>query len=82
MVAKFGDKVQSYVRTAMDFFEVGGVYARDLVLVSSFQPFKTDVMLGLSAIRLLGGVANSSARQRMFWGECVCDGEKRRKNTT
>ena len=56
--------------------EVYGVYSRDQVLESSFRPFRTDVMLGLSAIRLLGGVTNSSARQRMFWGEYVCYGEK------
>ena len=55
-VTTFGGEVQKCVGTATVSLEVGNVCARDQVLVASFRPFGADVMLGMSSIRMLGGL--------------------------
>ncbi|XP_065671658.1 uncharacterized protein LOC136089534 [Hydra vulgaris] len=58
-VVTFEGKVHQCTGSAVVILEVDGIKARDEVILVDFQPFGVNMMLGMSSIKLLGGVSIS-----------------------
>ena len=68
-VTTFGGEVQKCVGTATVSLQVGNVCARDSGF--SFRPFGADVILGMSSIRMLGGLTILPSGKARFGGMCA-----------
>ncbi|XP_065657969.1 uncharacterized protein LOC136082494 [Hydra vulgaris] len=65
-VVTFEGKVHQCTGSAVVILEVDGIKARDEVILVDFQPFGVDMMLGMSSIKLLGGVSISPLGKAKF----------------
>ncbi|XP_065645706.1 uncharacterized protein LOC136076160 [Hydra vulgaris] len=65
-VVTFEGEVHQCTGSAVVILEVDGIKARDEVILVDFQPFGVDMMLGMSSIKLLGGVSISPLGKAKF----------------
>ena len=65
-VVTFEGKVHQCTGSAVVILEVDGIKACDEVILVDFQPFGVDMMLGMSSIKLLGGVSISPLGKAEF----------------
>ncbi|XP_065668044.1 uncharacterized protein LOC136088283 [Hydra vulgaris] len=65
-VVTFEGNVHQCTGSAVVILEVDGIKARDEVILVDFQPFGVDMMLGMTSIKLLGGVSISPLGKAKF----------------